>query len=83
MTAGAECAVCCGLRVLRVLGVFNADDVCSTPMPRDEAMTANVLQIGPNVTPNGHDVPISDWLRCLIWTPGWADVATTSALLFM
>ena len=34
------------------------------------------------MTPNGH-MSISDWLRCLIWTPGRADVAATSALLFM
>ena len=34
------------------------------------------------MTPNGH-MSISDWLRCLIWTPGRDDVAVTSALLFM
>eukprot|EP00959_Pyramimonas_sp_CCMP1952_P090815 1901280-Pyramimonas_sp.AAC.2 len=31
-----------------------------------------------HVGPNGH-VSISDWLRCLIWTPVRADMAATSA----
>ena len=35
-----------------------------------------------HVDPNVH-VSISDWLICLPWAPGRADVAATSALLVM
>eukprot|EP00976_Prorocentrum_cordatum_P063126 1176990-Prorocentrum_minimum.AAC.1 len=39
-------------------------------------------QLGDRIGPNGY-VSISDWLRCLPWAPVRADVAATSALLFM
>eukprot|EP00959_Pyramimonas_sp_CCMP1952_P106501 2226656-Pyramimonas_sp.AAC.2 len=34
-------------------------------------------------TPPDVHMSISDWLICLPWAPGRADVAATSALLFM